>query len=116
MTTSLKFFAPARMSEMPPMSIFSMMGHLGLVFGQLATAQDAAKHLGMECLDAAAQDGGVGRDVLYLGAGVAQRLDKGLCAAGREELHTILMQFGQDFLQAVFVEDRNQGGLDRLSC
>ena len=69
----------------------------------------------MERLHASAEDGGIGGQVFHLPAGVAQTLDKLLCAAGAQEFHALLMQFGQEFFQSVFVEDRDKRGL-HLFC
>ena len=51
-TTSLKFFAPARISEMPPMSI---LRHLLAVALVVAAAEYASKHFRVQRLDASAQ-------------------------------------------------------------
>ena len=64
-------------------------------------------HIAVERLHAAAEDGGIGRHVLHLAAGVAERLDELLRAARGEELYAVFVQFCQKRFEAVLVGTRD---------
>ena len=66
----------------------------------------------MQRFYAATQDRRVGSDALDGLAFIAQWLDKALCSARRNELHTFFMQLGKQLLQAIFVEDGDESSLD----
>ena len=85
-----------------------------LVLLQGATAEDAAENLGMQRLDAPAQDGGIGRQVFHRRARIAQRFDELACASRRKEFHAFFVQFGNDLVQSFFVVYRYQRSLDSL--
>ena len=68
----------------------------------------------MQSLDSSAKDGRIGGHVLHLLTLVAQRLNELLGTASAKEFHTIFVQFLQEILKAIFVEDRDQRSLDLL--
>ena len=68
--------------------------HLFAVALQVASAKDAAEHFGMKRLDTSAKDGGISREVFHLLAGDAERLNKLLGAAGREQRDAFGVEFG----------------------
>ena len=90
---------------------YVVLCHLCLVAFQVPAAEDAAEDFGVQRLDASAEDGGIGRHVLHLAAGDAEAFDELLRASRREEFHAFFVQFFEDGVKAVFVEDRHEGGL-----
>lgn len=118
MTTSLKFFAPARISDIPPISIFSIIScsvpplatvcskrikvdydkvdsrdiillHLLLVVSIVTACKNATEYFRMESLHAATENTRVCGHVLNLFAVVAQRFDKLLCTPSAKEFNTL---------------------------
>ena len=135
MTTSLKFLAAARISEIPPISIFSMMALIGtrsyglfegieiddnqvdfgnFIFGDLltvalffTTVEYTAENFRVKRFYTATQYRGITRETFYTAARYAQRLNKSLRTTGRNKRHALGMQFFQDFVQTVFVINRD---------
>ena len=82
----------------------------------VAACENASEHLRVQSLDSSAKDGRIGGHVLHLLTLVAQRLNELLGTASAKEFHTIFVQFLQEILKAIFVEDRDQRSLDLLLC
>ncbi len=81
---------------------------LGAVAFVVAAGEYSAEHLGVERLDASAQNRGIPGKVFYGIAGYAERFDKGTRAARGKQAHAVAMQFANYRLDAGLVEDRNK--------
>ena len=79
-------------------------GYLLAVAGVLAAVEYAAEHLGMKSLHPTSKNRGVAGKILHRIAFISKRFYKRLRAAGRKELHAVLVEEGQDFVQTVFVK------------
>ena len=87
-----------------------------LVFGQLlavavhvAAGQDTTEHLGVQRLHTAAQNRGVAREALHGNGFDAEVMDEFVGAAGGVDGHSLGVKSANDVLQAVLVEDRDEG-------
>ena len=86
------------------------------VFGQLlavavhvAAREDASEHLGVQRFDAAAKDGGIAREAFHGDGFDAEVVDEFVGAAGGVDGHSLGVECANDVLQAVLVEDRDEG-------
>ena len=89
------------------------MGH---VFGQVATIQDTSKHLGVQSLHPAAQNGRVICDRFNRNDLSSHRFHRFLRSTSGVDGHTEALELLDDGLQAFFVKDGNEGGLNAAWC
>ena len=90
--------------------------HLLTVALQISTPEDAAEHLGVERLDASAEDGGVGGEIFYLLAGQAQTDDEVVGAAGGEKGHALGMKCAEEGFESVLVKHGDERRFEGALC
>ena len=89
--------------------IFLHLEHVAIVF---PPSEDAAKHLGMEGFDPAAQDGGIVCDGFHRDHLRTHRFNGRLRAPCRIDGHAESFQFFHDGLEAILVKNGNEGRTD----
>ena len=80
----------------------------------VSASQDAAKDAWVESFDTSAENGGVARDIFYSCYGYAEALNKFLCASSGIYFNAELTERLNNFIETVFVEDRDESGLNFL--